>query len=355
MRLRFLALRPADDLVDEAAVGVEVGELPAAAQQQLVTKHALQVAVRALDRAVLVREPRVFAGGHHAVVGDEGVVTLRQVRLRVAVEIAERRRQAVAPVQLGHPAERPERILQALRERDIALPAEHDVRMLEAGEGEPEVIEPVLEPGAGDGDAELRDVGEIGEAHAPRRMLLREHHVLLGTVQRAPLPDATLDRPPHALGELGMTAAHLLEHGNGAQLRRGLEQRHDLGPPEMGDRIRPAACARRLLLRRQPRIGERPIAGRTGEPALRRSDGRALGLTGLHELASLAVGDMAARQRAILLIGGTLSWLARPLRPPNRAAPPVERLGKTARRRRGLPPVGLRPPSVSPRRRTVSS
>src|SRR5581483_7278615 len=36
-------------------------------------------------------------------------------------------------------------------------------------------------------------------------------------------------------------------------------------------------------------------------------------------------------------------------------SPPVQKLGKSARRSRELPSVGLRPPSVSPRLRSVSS
>ena len=47
-------------------------------------------------------------------------------------------------------AERPQRVLQALGQRHEALAAEHDMGMLEAGEGQAEVIEPVIERRAGD-------------------------------------------------------------------------------------------------------------------------------------------------------------------------------------------------------------
>ena len=59
--LAVVGIAPADDLVDEAAVGVEVVEVPAAAQQQRVLQRLLEMAVRALDRAVLVRDAGVVA------------------------------------------------------------------------------------------------------------------------------------------------------------------------------------------------------------------------------------------------------------------------------------------------------
>src|SRR6266404_8127347 len=40
-----------DDLVDEAAIGLELGKVVTAAQEQRITHRALEVAVRALDGA----------------------------------------------------------------------------------------------------------------------------------------------------------------------------------------------------------------------------------------------------------------------------------------------------------------
>ncbi|NYG45250.1 hypothetical protein GGD67_002708 [Bradyrhizobium sp. IAR9] len=42
-------------------------------------------------------------------------------------------------------AERPQGVLQALGQSDEAFAAEHDMGMLEAGERQPEVTEPVIE------------------------------------------------------------------------------------------------------------------------------------------------------------------------------------------------------------------
>ena len=97
--------------------------------------------VRALDRAVLMGHAEVVAGRRHAVMRDERLVALRLIRLRIAVEIAERRRQTVAAVLLWDSAERPQRVLQPLGKRHEALATEHDMGMLEAGERQPEVIQ----------------------------------------------------------------------------------------------------------------------------------------------------------------------------------------------------------------------
>jgi hypothetical protein len=47
-------------------------------------------------------------------------------------------------------------------ERHEALAAEHHMGMLEAREGEPEMIEPMRQSFARNGDAERRHVGEVG-------------------------------------------------------------------------------------------------------------------------------------------------------------------------------------------------
>jgi hypothetical protein len=52
-----------DDLVDEAAIAIEVIEVAAAAQQQRLLDRHLEVPVAGLDRAVLVRDPGLFRVG----------------------------------------------------------------------------------------------------------------------------------------------------------------------------------------------------------------------------------------------------------------------------------------------------
>jgi hypothetical protein len=126
---------PPDHLVDEAAVGIKVDEVARAPQQQGVPDPRLEVAVPALDGAVLVRQAGVVAARLHAVVGAQRVVAPGQVLRRVAPEVAEGGRKAVAAVLARRAAERPEGALQALGQRDVALTAEHDMGVLEARMG----------------------------------------------------------------------------------------------------------------------------------------------------------------------------------------------------------------------------
>ena len=81
-----------DDLVDEAPPCRKIVEVARGAQQQGVDELALEMAVGAFDRTVLVTDAQIVAGRRHAVMGAERLVALRQILLRFGVEIAEGRR-----------------------------------------------------------------------------------------------------------------------------------------------------------------------------------------------------------------------------------------------------------------------
>ena len=66
--------------------------------------------------------------------------------------------------------------------------------VFEAGKGQPEVIEALIEKLARDGDAKIGHFGEVRRSHAARRMLLAEDHLPIGTVHRPPGPDASFQR-----------------------------------------------------------------------------------------------------------------------------------------------------------------
>src|SRR6202007_1269698 len=99
------------------------------------------MAVRTLDRAVLVCDARIVARRRHPIVAHQPGVTLCQILPRVDRQIAERRRQAVAAMLSWHATESPQGVLQAFRQGDEAFAAEHDMGMLESGERKPEGIE----------------------------------------------------------------------------------------------------------------------------------------------------------------------------------------------------------------------
>src|SRR5579864_9472898 len=139
----FAGVASPDHFVNEAPVGCEVGEVARTAQQKLIGKHLLEMPIRALDRAVFVSNAWIVARRHHAVMSAQFLVAPRQVFLHVAIDVAERRRQAVAAVLLRHPAQRPQRLLKAFGEGYEALAAKHYMGVRKAREGKPEVIDAV--------------------------------------------------------------------------------------------------------------------------------------------------------------------------------------------------------------------
>jgi len=114
---------------------------------------------------------------------------------------------------LGNAAQGPQGVLQSLGQRHKTFTAEHDMGVFEAGKGKTEVIEPMIQRLAGDGDAKIAHVGEVGQSHPARRMLLTEDHLLIRAVQPPPRSDAPLQRPPDPGAEFRMPADQFLENG----------------------------------------------------------------------------------------------------------------------------------------------
>src|SRR5665213_3185467 len=125
----------ANNLVDEAPPCRKIVEVARGTQQQGIFQRSFEMAMRAFDRAVLVRHARIVAGRRHAVMAAQRLVARRQILLGVGAEIAERGREAVASVLLGDPAQRPQGVLQPFRKGYKTFAAEHDVGVFEAGEG----------------------------------------------------------------------------------------------------------------------------------------------------------------------------------------------------------------------------
>src|SRR5260370_32688172 len=97
-------------------------------------------------------------------------------------------------------------LLRPLLERHEALAAKHDMGVLPAREGQPEVIEPVIERHTGDADAATAHVGEIGQTQPTRRVLLPENDLLLGAVEPPPGTAAPPPPAPDAGAPLRMAA-----------------------------------------------------------------------------------------------------------------------------------------------------
>ena len=108
--------------------------------------------------------------------------------------------------------------------------------MLPAAARQPKMIEAVGESLAGDGDAETVGDGEIGQRLTAGIMALREENFLVLAVKGAPSCDATLQRPPDAVGQ-NLRAEFILEVLEN-------RHRHDAGDiehlqhPRQGNRVK---------------------------------------------------------------------------------------------------------------------
>ena len=99
--LTVASIAAPDDLVDKAAISLEGVKIAQSAQQQRVLDCPLQMAVRAFNRTVLVRQASIIASRPHAVVGAQCLVAPGLILPCIGIEIAERR--------LLHPLEVPAR------------------------------------------------------------------------------------------------------------------------------------------------------------------------------------------------------------------------------------------------------
>src|SRR5260370_13102348 len=86
--LAVAGIAPPDNLVDEAPIGIEVVEVARAAQQKRILDRLLQMAMRALDRTVLMRHAPIVAGRHHAVMSAQGLLAALLILPLVVLEIA---------------------------------------------------------------------------------------------------------------------------------------------------------------------------------------------------------------------------------------------------------------------------
>jgi len=206
-----------DDLSNEPAVEWQIGEVAAAAQQQRLLQGLLGMAMTGLNGAVLVRDTSVIAGGDHAVMRTKSFVALGLIPGGIAIKIAERRRKAVAAMFVWRTAERPQGILQSLSQGNEAFTAEHHFSMLPAGERQPEVIEPVGQADAGDGDAERVGVGEVRQTLLFWRVHLTEDHVAFRPVHRLPDMHPALQGAAGRGGEIAMPTQHLAHDADRTQ------------------------------------------------------------------------------------------------------------------------------------------
>jgi hypothetical protein len=179
------------DLPQEQGVRVATGEVAAAAEQQRLVDGRLEVPVRRLRIAVLLRLSGIGPLARHAVVGQQ--IAVPGLELPRRRQIVHGGGQGIAAVPPRHPAQVPERRLQAVRQRLERLRRTHRHR-LPVRVRQHEVVHQVIEPLPGDGDAERAHVGKVGRRQITGLMDLTEHDRLPRPVGGPPLLHPPLER-----------------------------------------------------------------------------------------------------------------------------------------------------------------
>jgi len=243
------------EVVQEVRILVPAGKLPAAAKQQGLIDDRLEVAMRRLRVAVLVRLPRVDPLRRHPVVRHQIAITrLELPRHRKIVHGGAER---VTPVPPRHAAQFPQRILQAVRQRLERLRRAHRHRF-PVRVGQHEVVHQVVEPLTGDRDVQRVHVREVRRGQVAGLVHLAEHDRFARTVEGPPLPHPTFKGAAMRIEEPArMLAPQPVEEGLGQQPRLGLQPLLDRRP-HLGKRIGPSAVGPRQT-RLLPRAGKRAV------------------------------------------------------------------------------------------------
>ena len=226
----------ADEIVGKGLIGGATVEVATATQRQGLVERRLEVAMRALDGAVLVAHAAIVAGRRHAVMAAQLTVCPREVFL--LGKVLECCRETVGAMLARGATDQPERVLEAFGERREALPALDHARIFPLRVGEREVVEPMREGKARHRHAKLAGVGEVRQPLRAGRMLLAKDDVAVRSGQRAPAPDMALQGAQLAIRKApGMPTLQLAQDRDGLQRRHRPHQRHDLGFPDPFERV----------------------------------------------------------------------------------------------------------------------
>jgi len=188
-----------DQLAEEPRVLLAVGEVAAAPQPQGLVHRVLEVPVRRFRVAVLVRLADVDPLPFQAVVFQQLAVSL--VEFPLVAKVVHCRRQTVAAVPAGNPAQLPQGVLQTRAEGLKRFRrAERDRFPIRVRQRE--VIRQVRKRLAAESHAQRVHVGEVGGRQVAGMMDLRKHDLLPRTLRRPPEADPALESSPLAVREL---------------------------------------------------------------------------------------------------------------------------------------------------------
>ena len=244
-----------EQIAEVVLVRFAAGEVATGAEHQLLIERAFEAMVALFDVAVLVAVPGLDRLPVEAVVLQQRLIPLGELRTPRARR--DRGREPVGAVNGRHAAEFGQRVLQPVGQRLERLGEAHGPG-LPVRVGEHEVVDQVLERPAVDGHPQVRHVREVGGAQTTGRVDLGEEHFLRRAVTRTPGLDPPLEGAELAIGEAtGMFPLELPEQGQ--RLQSGVQgQALDDAGPDIGERVRVSA----------PGMRHPYLAGEPAEPAV---------------------------------------------------------------------------------------
>ncbi len=247
-----------------------------------------------------MRDTFVVARRRHSIMGAKLIVSVGEIDLGIGVEVAECRRQAVAPMIERRTAHGPKGILKPFGQRDKAFPAENDMGMFKARPDEPEVIEKVITWLAGDRHTKTAGIGKIRKAQPAWLVHLAEDDLLRFAMDSTPRPDASFKRTADTFREFWMSAQHLVVDSDGTDAGCGLQERDDFSLEYRLQRIGAATTAGRLALRWKLRLLVETVGRSPADRRSCRGDLYGMCLSVPHEESHLMIGYMATRHKLVL-------------------------------------------------------
>jgi hypothetical protein len=233
-------------VVEKVAVVVATAEIAAATQEQRLVHGGLEMSMRRLAVAVLVRLTHVDPLAGQAIMFQQAAIAA--LKLTLGRQVVDRRAQAVAAMPARHAAQFPQGVLQTVGQGLERL-RNAQGHGFPVGVGEHEVINHVLEGFAEEGDAQRVHAGEVRGRQIARMMHLAEHHRPRLPRRGPPALDTPLEGAALALRKLpGMLFQEPIEQGFGVQTRLRFQPFLDLGP-QIGERILPRPIGAWPLLR----------------------------------------------------------------------------------------------------------
>lgn len=234
-----------DNVLQKPHVLLAAGKVAAATQVQGLVHGRLEVSMRRLAVAVLVRLADVDPLARQAVVFQQTQVP--RLKFAFGRQVVDRRGETIAAMPTRHAPQFPQRVLQAVGQGLERFRRAHRHR-LPVRVGQHEVIDQVVERLTENRDSQRVHVGEVRSRQIPRVMHLLEHHRAGRAEQRSPLLDTPLERAAVARVQLPrMLALEPVEQRLRLQtrlrLQPGLSQR-----PQFRQRIPPGAIGAAPLL-----------------------------------------------------------------------------------------------------------